>query len=128
MARAHEPRHMARNRSGNAESRAMGRQSLSATLVAVLAPEAFQCLQSTLGGRESRAAQDHRVAAPEVVSKMYYADNSHETQIAGGPSIRAIGWLDGEHPFSMGSTSAEFRDRLRALCNRWPDGLEALGW
>ena len=59
---------------------------------------------------------------------MYYADNSHETQIAVGPSIRAIGWLDDEHPFSMGSTSAEFRDRLRALCNGWPDGLEALGW
>src|SRR5438874_9017018 len=46
---------------------------------------------------------------------MYYADNSHETQIAEGPGIRAIGWLDNEHPFSVGPTTAEFRDRLRAI-------------
>jgi hypothetical protein len=34
------------------------------------------------------------------------------------PETVNIGWLDREHPFSIGETTAEFQDRLRLLCGR----------
>lgn len=58
----------------------------------------------------------------------YFPDLAHETMIASGPHVRAIGWLSYRHAFESGPTSPEFRSKLRALCNRWLEGLVPLGW
>lgn len=59
---------------------------------------------------------------------MYYPDLGTETMITSGPSVRAIGWLEKEHQFSVGDTSAEFRKCLAELARDWVHSSRALEW
>jgi hypothetical protein len=69
------------------------------------------------------------VAARSGVRRlMYFPDLGTKTQIDTGDHVRAIGWLSRSHPFSEGEVPPDFADRLRALCEKWSAGLEALWW
>lgn len=59
---------------------------------------------------------------------MYYPDLGTETMIASGTRVRAIGWLEKEHQFSVADTSAEFRQRLAELARDWARSSQALHW
>ena len=49
----------------------------------------------------------------------FFADlTPHTYAPTGGLEVLNIGWLDEGRPFSVGSTSQEFRDALLALCSR----------
>ena len=48
--------------------------------------------------------------------------------ITSGPRIRAIGWLEKEHQFSVAETSAAFRRRLAELAANWSRSSSACGW
>ncbi len=44
---------------------------------------------------------------------MYFPDLGTECGADRGPYVRAIGWLDGEHPFTRGTCSPDFIAALR---------------
>ncbi len=44
---------------------------------------------------------------------MFFPDLGTRCGVEQGPYVRAVGWLDGEHPFSRGSTSEQFLSALR---------------
>lgn len=58
----------------------------------------------------------------------YFPDFGKETGVVSGPLIRAVGWLSSTQSFNQGWVPAEFSDRLDLICERWDDGVEALGW
>ena len=58
----------------------------------------------------------------------YYPDLGHETQIARGEHIRAVGWLHPDHEFPKGETTGEFRDKLREIASHWIESTVALRW
>lgn len=43
----------------------------------------------------------------------YYADLGHECQIGWGPDMRAVGWLERDHPFTTGTVEPLFLERLK---------------
>lgn len=43
---------------------------------------------------------------------MYYADLSQECQLGRGPDIRAVGWLDHQHPYTRGAVPKDFLETL----------------
>lgn len=45
---------------------------------------------------------------------MFIEDLSRHAYLASGDRVRAIGWLEGGHPFTRGAVPAEFLDRLKA--------------
>lgn len=59
----------------------------------------------------------------------HFEDLGTTTQIASGPHVRAVGWLSREQPFPSGAEpDAPFLAGLKRLCERWSDGIDALGW
>jgi hypothetical protein len=58
----------------------------------------------------------------------YYQDLGTETMIAAGSHVRAVGWLEPNHPLSRGDTPREFRDRLAELSRNWSESSRACGW
>ena len=44
---------------------------------------------------------------------MHIADLSHDCYFASGSHLRAIGWLEGNHPYAVGSVSELFIQRLQ---------------
>lgn len=58
----------------------------------------------------------------------YFPDFGKETAVVSGPLIRAIGWLSAAQDFNVGSVPIEFSERLELICERWDEGVEALGW
>jgi hypothetical protein len=53
---------------------------------------------------------------------------STTTQIASGPFIRAVGWLDASHPFPTGPLDGALLDRIYAFADAWSASVRALGW
>jgi hypothetical protein len=58
----------------------------------------------------------------------HFPDLGTSTQIASGPSVRAVGWLTAGQPYSTGEPSPEFVSRLRLLAQNWGASTAALGW
>ncbi|WP_456115326.1 DUF7919 family protein [Steroidobacter gossypii] len=87
-------------------------------------------------GWSSRALRARLAKAKRLCSRlsrgvscfMYYRDLCTETMITSGPQIRAIGWLEKEHQFSVAETSVEFRRRLAKLAADWSRSSSACGW
>ena len=50
------------------------------------------------------------------------------TMIDHGPHVRAIGWLDAQHDFSIGESPRAFITKLEEMVDRCNDSIEALGW
>lgn len=46
---------------------------------------------------------------------MYFPDLGTDSQVASGPQVRAIGWLDDKHPFRQGSVDPRFVPALKRL-------------
>ena len=59
---------------------------------------------------------------------MYYPDLGTSAQIASGPHVRAVGWLDAEHAFTTGRLDDQVIERIRAFARAWGASIEALGW
>jgi hypothetical protein len=59
---------------------------------------------------------------------MYFPDLGTITQIASGPHVRAVGWLDEAHAFSTGSVDTSVVARIQAFADEWGASVEALGW
>lgn len=59
---------------------------------------------------------------------MYYPDLGTTTPIVSGPGVRAIGWLEQEHPFPVGETPVEFRRRLAEMARGWSLSSRACKW
>ena len=57
----------------------------------------------------------------------FFPDLGTETQIACGPLIRAIGWLD-ERPFASGHSPKALADRLALFRENWGYCVDALRW
>jgi hypothetical protein len=58
----------------------------------------------------------------------YFADLGTETMIVAGPRIRAVGWLEPDHEFSVGDTEVEFQRRLGEMSKNWSDSSSVCGW
>jgi hypothetical protein len=59
---------------------------------------------------------------------MYFPDMGTSTQIAEGPHVRAIGWLDASHPFPTGALSRVTVDCIRSYAKHWGQSIRALDW
>ncbi len=59
---------------------------------------------------------------------MYFPDMGTVTQIAEGPHVRAVGWLDAAHPFPTGTVEPEVVARILAFAKTWGSSTRALGW
>lgn len=44
---------------------------------------------------------------------MFFPDLGTRSGVEQGPYVRAVGWLDGEHPFDQGPSAADFVSALR---------------
>jgi hypothetical protein len=73
-----------------------------------------------------------RAAAERVIvrqtSMAHFPDMATATQIASGPSVRAIGWLAAAAPYPTGETPPQFVTKLRLLVKLWGASTVALGW
>jgi len=58
----------------------------------------------------------------------YYPDLGHDSDIARGPFVRAVGWLSAAQPYSRGAATEDFLARVQHLCNAWSESGRALGW
>lgn len=58
----------------------------------------------------------------------YYPDMGTDSLMAGGPFVRAIGWLSRDHAYSLGDVSPQFLQRLKLFASHWGDSTSALGW
>jgi hypothetical protein len=56
----------------------------------------------------------------------YFPDLSHESMVASGEHIRAIGWLHPQHEFPKCNASAEFLSRLKEFTARSSASAQAL--
>ena len=45
-----------------------------------------------------------------------------------GPHIRAIGWLNVDHEYSIGESPSAFITKLEEMVDRCSDSIKALGW
>ena len=59
---------------------------------------------------------------------MYFADLGTSTAIAGGPHVRAVGWLAASHPFATGELAPLAGDRVAVYAARWRQSVDALDW
>jgi hypothetical protein len=58
----------------------------------------------------------------------YYPDLGETTQIASGPHVRAIGWLDAQHPFARGVFPVDSLAKLAEFADSSFKSVVALGW
>jgi hypothetical protein len=56
----------------------------------------------------------------------YFADMGHESPVAGGEHVRAIGWLHPDHAYTKGEVSAAFLSRLKQFVACGGKSAEAL--
>jgi hypothetical protein len=59
---------------------------------------------------------------------MHFPDMATTTQIASGPHVRAVGWLDAAHPFPKGVAAPEVLAKVQAFARAWGESVRALGW
>ncbi|MBI1832290.1 MAG: hypothetical protein HYR84_12675 [Planctomycetes bacterium] len=56
----------------------------------------------------------------------HFADLAHQSMVASGEHVRAIGWLHPAHPYSKGDVSATFMSRLKQFAAESADSAESL--
>ena len=56
----------------------------------------------------------------------FFPDMGHESMVAAGDHVRAVGWLHPDHPFSKGEVPAEFLARLKEFVRLSSDSADAL--
>jgi hypothetical protein len=56
----------------------------------------------------------------------WYPDMGHESMVASGDHVRAIGWLSSDHPYTRGTVLAEFVERLRDFVRLANESADAL--
>jgi hypothetical protein len=56
----------------------------------------------------------------------FFPDMGHESMVAAGRHVRAIGWLHPDHPYTKGEVSVAFLARLKEFTARSGQSAEAL--
>jgi hypothetical protein len=58
----------------------------------------------------------------------FFPDMGTISLVAAGPRVRAIGYLDRDHPFQQGDPPAKFRERLPLFAITWAESARLLGF
>jgi hypothetical protein len=56
----------------------------------------------------------------------YFPDLGHDTPVAAGEHVRAVGWLHPDHPYPTGEVRDGFVERLKEFVARSGDSADAL--
>lgn len=56
----------------------------------------------------------------------YFPDMGTATMAAAGPHVRAVGWLDADYPYPIGTAPPDFRVRLKAFAADWSTSARLL--
>jgi hypothetical protein len=82
-------------------------------------------LRGQVAVRSSARPRCPRQGYDDVV---YFPDLGSTCQVASGPKIRAIGWLDASHEFPRGVVSLAFLLKIARFAERSGESTEALSW
>ena len=58
----------------------------------------------------------------------FFPDMGTITMVAAGPHVRAVGWLDRDHPFCQGDPPPGFLERLQEFVDKWAESARLLGF
>jgi hypothetical protein len=58
----------------------------------------------------------------------FFPDMGTITMVAAGSHVRAIGWLDRDHPFCQGNLPPGFLERLQKFVEKWDESARLLGF